>query len=444
MLTRNIAKSGEVLNWSGFSPFQLHLGLIVNSSQSASCHIATVMLQKIEHMKYIAIIIIIIFPIRVFSQLTFEHEIGDKLPDFGVSAIETKEKGFLILGESYSFTNGSQDIFIQKTDNKGLPIWSKNYGGMHNEYAGGVLRIKESGYIIVGTTENYGTSKTPNVYVLRINEDGDTLWTKSYGTDFGEYGYSITESDNKDFLITGMAFEFSTSKRHILLLKIDSNGNQKWIKNIKFSKSYVAEKIINTNDNNYLILAKVPEMAGLPNCTHIRLLKINNQGDTLWTKKIENKCYLQAEGTKLTSDNGFIISGTSIGENTDASLSTDICLIKVNGKGEIEWQKQYGGNDYDFGHDVIQTSDLEYLILGETYRNENSNNYKDLVLYKVNCEGEIIWSRIFNSKGRKIGNSLIETKDFGFLICGTQNNNDGLKEDEILFMKVDKEGKNEK
>jgi len=40
MLTRNIAKSGEVLNWAGFSPFQLHLGLLVNRSQSASCHIA--------------------------------------------------------------------------------------------------------------------------------------------------------------------------------------------------------------------------------------------------------------------------------------------------------------------------------------------------------------------------------------------------------------------
>ena len=40
MLTRNIAKSGEVLNWSGFTPFQLHLGLIENQSQSASCHIA--------------------------------------------------------------------------------------------------------------------------------------------------------------------------------------------------------------------------------------------------------------------------------------------------------------------------------------------------------------------------------------------------------------------
>lgn len=42
LVTRNIAKSGEVLNWGGFRPFQLHLGLIVNHSQSASCHIATV------------------------------------------------------------------------------------------------------------------------------------------------------------------------------------------------------------------------------------------------------------------------------------------------------------------------------------------------------------------------------------------------------------------
>ena len=46
MLTRNIAKSGEVLNWNGFSPFQLHLGLIRYHSQSASCHIA---IREAEH-----------------------------------------------------------------------------------------------------------------------------------------------------------------------------------------------------------------------------------------------------------------------------------------------------------------------------------------------------------------------------------------------------------
>jgi hypothetical protein len=399
------------------------------------------MWHKTERMKQIALVIIIIFPIRVFSQITFEHEIGGKLPDFGICAIETKENGFLILGESYSFTHGSQDIYIQKTDKNGLPIWSKNYGGKHAAYAGGVLQLKEEGYIIVGTTENYGNSETPNVYILRINENGDTIWTKSYGTNFGDYGYSITKSDNNDYLITGMTFEYSTGKRHILLLKIDSNGNQIWIKNIKYPNSYVAEKIINTHDENYLILAKVPEMAGLPNCTHLRILKINNQGDTLWTEKIENRCYLQADCIKLTSDNGYIISGTSIGNITDNSFSSDIYLIKLNSKGNIEWQKQYGGNDYDFGHDVVQTSDLKYLILGETYRNENYNNYKDLVLYKVDSEGEIIWSRTFESNGIKLGNSLIETKDSGFLICGTLNNNDGLKEDEIFLLKVDKKGK---
>jgi len=399
------------------------------------------MWHKTERMKRIVFFIIIIFPLRVFSQSTFEHEIGGKLPDYGISAIETSENGFLILGESNSSTNGSQDIYIQRTDNKGLPIWSKNYGGKYDDYAGGLLRLKENGYIIVGTTENYGTSETPNVYVLRINENGDTIWAKSYGTDFGDYGYSITESDNNDYLITGMTFEYSTGERHILLLKIDSNGNQKWIKNIKYSNSYVAAKIINTNDNNYLILAKVPEMAGMPNCTHLRIIKINNQGDTLWAEKIENRCYLQADCIKSTSDNGFIISGTSIGKITDKSFSSDIYLIKLNAKGKIEWQKQYGGNDYDFGHDVVQTSDFKYLILGETYRNENYDNYKDLILYKVDSEGETIWSRTFESNEIKLGSSLIETKDFGFLICGTLNNNDGLKEDEIFLLKVDKEGR---
>ena len=345
-----------------------------------------------------------------------------------------------MIGESYSFTNGSSDVYIVKTDEKGNKLWARHYGGKNSDYAYDIKQTSDNNYIIVGATVNFGEKETPNVYLLKLDSSGDTLWTKTYGTDFGDYGYSIVESHDKSFIITGMTDDYSKGKQNLLVLKTDKYGNQSWFKNYKLNSSYIGKSIIQTTDNNYIVLADKPEYGGQIIDSHLRLFKINQLGDTLWTKIIKNKYSFQAGNIIQTQDKGFVIMGTSVGDSSNKLGATDIYLIKTNDNGYIEWMKNYGEKDYDFGHYVIQTSDSNYVLVGETYRNENYNNYKDLVLYKVDNKGEVIWTRTFKSKGIKLGSSLCETSDSGLLIGGTLNNNDGINVDEMFLLKVDKMG----
>jgi hypothetical protein len=228
--------------------------------------------------------------------------------------------------------------------------------------------------------------------------------------------------------------------RNLLILKTDKNGNQKWIKNYKCKNSYIGKSIIPTNDGNYIILADKPELGGQIMDSHLRLFKINQSGDTLWTKVIKNGYSFQAGNIIQSNDKGYVLCGTSIGDSSNEPGATDIYLVSLNSKGETIWMKNYGIKDYDFGRHVIQTKDLNYVVVGDFYRQENNNSYTDLVIIKVKSDGSIIWTKNYKSKGYKIPSSVCETKDLGLLIGGSINNNDGIKQDDLWLLKLDKFG----
>jgi hypothetical protein len=101
-------------------------------------------------MKATFILLILTFSSRLFCQITFEKEIGGKLSDYGKSAIETSDNGYLVIGETYSFTNGSKDIYIFKADKNGEKIWDKHYGGKNSDYAYDIKETSDGNYVVIG------------------------------------------------------------------------------------------------------------------------------------------------------------------------------------------------------------------------------------------------------------------------------------------------------
>ena len=373
-------------------------------------------------------IFILLFSFQAYSQSTFEKRFGGELPEYGHCAIQTNDEGSLIIGDN------SDDIYIVKTDKNGIKKWDKHYGGRNSDHAYDIKQTSDNGYIIVGSTDDFGKNESTNVYILKLNSLGDTLWTKAYGTDFGDYGYSIIESFDKGFILTGMTYDFSTGKQNLLILKTDKYGNQVWMKIYECKNSYVGKSLIPTNDGNYIILADKPEFGGQIIDSHLRLFKINQLGDTLWTKVIKKGYSFQAGNIIQTKDNGYVISGTSIGDSSNKPYATDIYLVSLNSKGETIWMKNYGTKDNDSGHHVIQTRDSNYVVVGDSYRKE-----RNIIIFKVKRDGNIIWSRTNESAGFKLPNSICETKDLGLLIGGTINNNNR-NYDDMLLLKLDKFG----
>lgn len=167
--------------------------------------------------------------------------------DEGMKIKPTMDNGFIITGASNGVSNGGYQAFTNKFDSTGNLSWSKVYGGTYTEATYDILQLEDSGYAIVGITESFGSNhlrptilqvkenysgsekklmgdENTNVFLIRINAEGDTLWSYAYGGTSQEEGFAIAMADNGGFLLSGYTMSFNSDSIDYYVIKTDSNG----------------------------------------------------------------------------------------------------------------------------------------------------------------------------------------------------------------------------
>jgi len=141
-----------------------------------------------------------------------------------------------------------------------------------------------------------------------------------------------------------------------------------------------------------------------------------------------------AESVRQTSDNGYIIVGTS---RTFSFPDKNIYLIKTDYTGNMEWSKTFGGSDWDFGKSVIQSQDKGYVIAGYT-SSYGAGDY-DMYLLKLDSNGILSWSKTYGGTISETVHSHNQTSDGGYIITGSTNSyGAGLKD--VYLIKTDIDG----
>jgi hypothetical protein len=263
--------------------------------------------------------------------------------DNGVFVRQTKDGGYLITGDSRSSSNGGSDLYLIRTDNAGIKIWERMFGGLYSDFGRGILSLPDSTYIISGIAY----SSMPNTgYLIRINDSGDTLWTKV----FNGYAYQIKQVSDSFGIIAGV-----TDMR-----KIDFAGNIKWIavvNCIDFAKS---------GDNSYYALSGN------------NISRILDDGSVAWTKAYVDSLQYCGQSIASTGDGNFIVTGY-----VKATVS-DIFIIKLNSSGNILHKTVFAGAGE--GHCILQNSDGSYVIGGMTNPLVPNTDTRDALIIKTKPE----------------------------------------------------------
>jgi hypothetical protein len=208
--------------------------------------------------------------------------------------IQQTNDGFIILGSTWSTDTGS-DIVLVKTDIIGDIMWTKIFGGKHEDTGSIVRCTTDGGYVLIGTTEDFDSRYSSYIYVIKTDQDGNLLWEKRLGEkDSSNSGNSIIETVDGDYVLTGsidMAKRGSLDIKHaIAISKINRYGEILWQEQIIIEDYGQGSSIIQTKDGKYVIAGtsgrnqSLRDIFSLKGCdidaksnSHLVLLKYEDQ-----------------------------------------------------------------------------------------------------------------------------------------------------------------------
>jgi hypothetical protein len=300
--------------------------------------------------------------------------------DIGWSVQQTKEGGYIITGRTKSF-GGEYEAYLIKTDSSGDSLWTRTFGGSNDDYGYIVQQtVPDGGYIITGYTYSFGAGRA-DVYLIKTDSLGDTLWTKTYGSTDIDYGYSVQQTSDGGFIIAGYTYSGSGSGSiDAYLIKTDPLGDTLWTKTIGGNYAEFGTSIQQTvSDKGYIIVGySESSSGGWPG--DIYLIKTDSLGDSLWTKTYGGSGIESCFSVQQTSDGGYVITGLT--ESFGAG-AVDAYLIKTDSTGDTLWTRTFGGTVSEQGRSVQQTSDGGFIITGVT----NSFGAGGLDVYLIKTDG---------------------------------------------------------
>jgi hypothetical protein len=209
----------------------------------------------------------------------------------------TPDGNFIIAGNTSFFSAGSYDVFLLKITPQGDTLWTKAYGVTDDGgSAEAITPTPDGNFIVAGWKYPHG-DKDADVYLLKIKPNGDTLWTRTFGGSEWGRASAITSTPDGNFIVAGETYSLGRGKDEVYLLKITEYGDTLWTKT--YGNEYIdvsAQAITSTPDGNFIV-------AGT------EILKITSYGDTLWTKTYWGIYYATAYAITPTADGNFIVVG---------------------------------------------------------------------------------------------------------------------------------------
>jgi hypothetical protein len=308
---------------------------------------------------------------------------GGSVRDWGRSVLQTPDSGYLIAGYTTSFGAGNGDIYLVKTSASGNFIWGKPCGGTGLDEARSVQITSDSGrlaYIVAGYTTSFGAGSY-DFYLVKTDSSGDTLWTRTYGGTNEEMGYSVRRTLDSGYVVAGYTASFGAGGSDVYLVKTDTIGDTMWTRTYGGIGNEIGFSVQQTSDSGYIIAGYTASF-GSGN-GDVYLIKTDTIGDTMWTRTYGGVNEDMGYSVRQTPDGGYIVAGKTA---SFGSGNSDVYLIKTNASGDIVWTRTWGGSGVDFANSVEQTSDGGYIIAGYTAPPTGTG---DVYLIKTDANGSV-------------------------------------------------------
>ena len=210
------------------------------------------------------------------QQVVWQKTFGGSDDDRARSVQETIDGGYVVAGYTWS-SSEREDVYILKLDANGNKLWEKTFGGSDNDGAWSIQQTNDGGYVVAGYTSSFGAGSY-DVYVLKLDTSGKEVWSKTFGGSSDDLAWSIQQTNDGGYIVAGYTKSFGAGSEDVYILKLDANGNKLWEKTFGGSYDERAYCIQQTRDGRYIV-AGYTSSFGVGNYD-VYIIKMDANGNT--------------------------------------------------------------------------------------------------------------------------------------------------------------------
>jgi hypothetical protein len=314
------------------------------------------------------------------GNILWTKQYGGTHPDYPNNIVATTDGNFLVVGFTESYGAGAMDIWLLKIDPSGNLLWQKTYGTSGDDEGKEIISTSDGNYMIVGHTNYSPGNSNEDAFLKKIDPSGNELWTKYYGGTLYETGHSVKQCSDGGYIFTGQTTSTGTPG-DTYLVRTDANGNSLWTKTYGGSNNDEGKFVLANSDGTFTISAETNSNAQAD--SNVQVMKVDANGSVIWSKIYGGTDKDVAKTIRPTSDGGYIEAAIT---RSFGLINPDMWIIRLNTNGDTLWTRHYGSWDHDHCYAAKQTSDGGFIVAGHQ---EDPNGVEHIQLVKTNSIGTL-------------------------------------------------------
>ena len=416
-------------------------------------------------------------PINFEGVIDYVKTYGGSEEDEAVGVVQANDGNYVILGSTSSIdgditdkTTTDADYWVLKVDTEGAILWSKTYGGSATDKATGITKTTDGGYILSGHSRSNdgdvgGNEGFHDYWLVKIDSQGGIQWETNFGFSGSDQAYKVIQTSDGGYFATGFLDVTASGGQgndgrnpehgvgEYWGIKMNANGEKIWRRYFGGTNNDRSYDVVQTSDGGFLMIGASEsndfDITDDKGSYDYWVVKVSAGGDKVWTKSYGGSEIDVAYSVTRASDGNYIMVGDSRSSDKDVSGAlgnADMWIVKFNpANGNIIWEKNLGGSQFESGRSIQRLPNGTYLISGST-RSSNgdvSNNLgeNDAWVVIIDEEGDLQYQKTIGGTSLDFSEDAIQTTDNKVLLVGNTESDDidipmnrGIKD--MLFIKI--------
>ncbi len=328
----------------------------------------------------------------------------------------TYDGGYIMIGTTNSFGCGNTSFYVIKTDSLCNHQWSRTYSGAMNQEGFSVATTFDKGYAFLGFTDSYGAGGY-DVLLVKTDSLGKVQWQKTYGGSDWDFGYSLQQLPDSGFIMCGLTYSFGPGNGNVYVIRIDKNGDTLWTRAIGGEGGYsIGNSICVHEDSLYAIIGATTSF-GIGD-TNIYFILMDSKGMVKKYTTYGSTNDNVGNSIRGTVDRGFIVFGST---DSVEPGKPDEMLLKLDSMGDMQWMQIYHlSTGRNIGKDAIQAPDSSYLAVSASNAGYGLGP-ESMRIWHINIGGVPLSGPSFGGTGYQLGTSIALAKNGNAVFVGATN-----------------------